>query len=109
MMEVCKVIEDEGFSIISSDVEEGHISLVYRCVRKKDAVPVRLKVLKLSFPLPRHLSTYQHEQKIAESLQHIPGVLRTYERISKTNFEALVLEDFGGLSLDKWLVLEGPF
>jgi hypothetical protein len=71
---------------------------------------VRVKVLNVSLPLPRHLSNFQHEhQLVAESLRGVAGVVRILARLSRPGVEALVVEDFGGESLDKWLARDGPF
>ena len=71
---------------------------------------VRVKVLNVSLPLPRHPSNFQHEhQLVAESLRGVAGVVRILARLSRPGVEALVVEDFGGESLDKWLARDGPF
>jgi serine/threonine protein kinase len=71
---------------------------------------VRVKVLNVSLPLPRHLSNFQHEhQVVADSLRGVEGVVRILARLSRPGVEALVVEDFGGESLDKWLQREGAF
>jgi serine/threonine protein kinase len=108
-MENAKFVEEAGYRLTSDEIDRGSSSEVYRCVRQKDGVPVRVKVLSLSFPMPRHLSNFQHEYNIVESLKTVPGVVAIYDRISRHNFEALVLEDFGGEDLFKCLERDGPF
>jgi hypothetical protein len=69
----------------------------------------RVKVLDVSLPLPRHLRNFQHEhQVVEESLRGVVGVVRVLSRISRPGVEALIIEDFGGESLDKWLERDGP-
>jgi serine/threonine protein kinase len=70
---------------------------------------VRIKVLNVSLPLPRHLTNFQHEHQVVASLRDVEGVVRVVARLSRPGVEALVLEDFGGASLDKWLAREGGF
>ncbi|ELR20997.1 protein kinase domain containing protein [Acanthamoeba castellanii str. Neff] len=108
-MENAKFVEEAGYRLTSDEIDRGSSSEVYKCVRQKDGVPVRVKVLSLSFPMPRHLSNFQHEYNIVESLKTVTGVVAIYDRISRHNFEALVLEDFGGDDLFKCLERDGPF
>jgi serine/threonine protein kinase len=70
---------------------------------------VRVKVLNVSLPLPRHLTNFHHEHQVVASLRDVEGVVRVVARLSRPGVEALVLEDFGGHSLDKWLAREGAF
>jgi serine/threonine protein kinase len=70
---------------------------------------VRVKVLNVSLPLPRHLTNFHHEHRVVASLHDVAGVVRVLARISRSGIEALVLEDFDGASLDKWLARDGPF
>jgi serine/threonine protein kinase len=70
---------------------------------------VRVKVLNVSLPLPRHLTNFHHEHQVVASLRDVEGVVRVVARLSRPGVEALVLEDFGGASLDKWLARDGPF
>ncbi len=106
------LLEERGFKFTSSPLVELEVTshcLIFRCLRQKDQAPVRIKVLNLSFPLPRHLCNFQHEHKIVEQLKEVQGVVKIHERISVPNTEALVMEDFGGEPLDKWLQWDGPF
>lgn len=110
-MEKAKFVEEEGYELASDEVDHGSSSEVYRCVRRLDGLPVRIKLLNVTFPLPRHLSSFQHEYNIVRSLMAagVSGVVAIHDRISRPHCEALVLEDFGGEDLHKWLDREGSF
>jgi serine/threonine protein kinase len=140
-----KLLEAEGYALVSSDVDRGTHSVVYHCrvmrppspsppqtkdEEERDEKPqteitaastptppppevgqlVRVKVLNESLPLPRHLTNFQHEHKVVEALvaSGVPGVVKVVARLSRPGLEALVLEDFGGRSLDQWLERDGP-
>jgi serine/threonine protein kinase len=77
---------------------------------EEEGEAVRVKVLNESLPLPRHLTNFQHEHKIVEALMAagVQGIVRVRGRLSRPSLEALVLEDFGGRSLDQWLARDGP-
>jgi len=109
----------EDFSFLENRSEGGASSSTAGATHSEDEEEeeglregqlVRVKVLNVSLPLPRHLSNFQHEhQLVAESLRGVAGVVRILARLSRPGVEALVVEDFGGESLDKWLARDGPF
>jgi serine/threonine protein kinase len=123
MEKVGKLLEAEGYALTSTDVDRGTHSVVYHCRRLDRAADrlaaedgaageeVRVKVLNKSLPLPRHLTNFQHEHKVVEALMaaDVPGIVHVRGRLSRPGLEALVLEDFGGHSLDQWLARDGPF
>jgi predicted ATPase/GAF domain-containing protein/tRNA A-37 threonylcarbamoyl transferase component Bud32 len=75
-------------------------TLVYRGQKTEDNQPVILKVLKENYPSPEKLTHYRQEYEITRDL-NIEGVIDAYnlEKYQKTLM--IVLEDFGGKSLDK--------
>ncbi|WP_228061932.1 ATP-binding protein, partial [[Phormidium] sp. LEGE 05292] len=84
---------------ILSKIYESSNSLVYRAVHKSRHHPVILKILKEDYPNPAELTRYKQEYEITKSLQ-IDGVIKAYELLPYKNTLAMVLEDFGGQSLD---------
>ena len=79
------------------------ISRVYRAVREEDELPVVLKVLNEEFPSPRQVARFRREHEITRSLD-LPGTIRTYaDPLPYGNTLVLVIEDFGGQSLDRRL------
>jgi serine/threonine protein kinase len=75
-------------------------SLVYRGIRMSDQTPVILKVLKEDYPTASELVRYQQEYEITRSL-HLEGVIRVYDQLAYGRSLVMLLEDFGGESLEK--------
>ena len=128
MEKVGKLLEAEGYALTSTNADRGTHSVVYHCRHlrppngemggggeakegEENGAAVRVKVLKELLPLPRHLTNFQHEHKVVEALMAagVPGIVHVRGRLSRPGLEALVLEDFGGHSLDQWLARDGPF
>lgn len=87
---------------IVTKVYESANSLVYRALPYADERSVILKVLKKDYPNPSELTRYKQEYQITRSL-NMQGVITAYELFPYENSLAIVLEDFGGQSLDFWL------
>ena len=90
-----------GYQILSQIYESAN-SLVYRGIRNQDQQSVILKVLKQEYPTPAELTHYKQEYEITCNLSG-EGVIRAYDLIPYQKTLAIVLEDFGGESLDQWL------
>ncbi|MEG4200628.1 AAA family ATPase, partial [Microcoleus sp. Pol12A5] len=84
---------------IIAQIFESSNSLVYRANRRQENQPVILKVLKEDYPTPAELTRYKQEYEITRSL-NIDGVIKAYDLQKYQNKLAIVLEDFGGESLD---------
>ncbi|OQY46285.1 MAG: serine/threonine-protein kinase PknK [Candidatus Parabeggiatoa sp. nov. 2] len=82
---------------------ESDNSIVYRGVREADNLPVILKVLKEDYPSPEKLAHYRQEYDITRRLENIEGVINTYGLEKYQNTLVIILEDFGGKSLEKML------
>jgi predicted ATPase/class 3 adenylate cyclase/GAF domain-containing protein len=90
-----------GYQILEQ-IHDSHKSRVYKGLRVKDNQPVILKLLKQDYPTPKDLSRYQQEFEILHSL-NIESVVQAYALESYQNTLAIVLEDFGGISLSDYL------
>ncbi|HEY9650083.1 MAG TPA: AAA family ATPase, partial [Coleofasciculaceae cyanobacterium] len=95
---------DEFF--IKSKLYESVNSLVYRGVRKTDNLPVILKVLKEDYPTPAELTRYRQEYEIIDSL-NLEGVITAYELKEYQRTLIIVVEDFGGESLQTLIKVSG--
>lgn len=84
---------------ILSKIYESANSLVYRAIHQTQQASIILKVLKENYPSPSELTRYKQEYEITHSLK-TPGVIQVYELFPYKNTLAMVLEDFGGKSLD---------
>ncbi|MDC0676284.1 sensor histidine kinase [Sorangium atrum] len=87
---------------ITETLHEGQTTRLLRAVRSADGCPVILKVLDPRRSRPKDIERLKHEYAIGKALSHeaivAPLALETYEGLP-----ALVVEDFGGESLDRLL------
>ncbi|WP_438037255.1 AAA family ATPase [Sorangium sp. So ce204] len=84
---------------------EGSDTVLYRAVRKDDDRPVVLKVLRRDHASPRAPERLRHEYEIARALD-TTAIVMPYALEMVGDQPALVLEDFGGVSLDR--LQKGP-
>ncbi|WP_438025854.1 AAA family ATPase [Sorangium sp. So ce233] len=107
-MNTIPVCSDHGASSRYAIIEvicEGSDTLLYRGVREGDGRPVVLKVLRHDHASPRARERLRHEYEVARALE-TTAVVQPYALEMLGDQPALVLEDFGGASLDR--LLEGP-
>src|SRR5215212_401714 len=88
-------------------LHEGTTTLVYRAIRRSDGAPVVLKMLKDAYASSEFLARFKREFEITASLngsalaeQGIDGVIAAFAFDTVENLPTIVLEDFGGVSLD---------
>lgn len=81
---------------------EGLRTLVYRGHRKSDRLSVAIKLLKNPYPSFTELVQFRNQYTIAKNLD-IPGVIRPYCLETYHNGYALVMEDFGSISLREYI------
>ncbi|WP_341525910.1 AAA family ATPase [Nostoc sp. UHCC 0302] len=86
-----------GYQILGQ-IYYGRRTLVYRGIREKDQKPVVIKLLRSEFPSFNELVQFRNQYTIAKNL-HLPGIIETYSLENYQNSYALVMEDFGGISL----------
>ncbi|MEH2160511.1 MAG: AAA family ATPase [Nostoc sp.] len=86
---------------IQDKIYESSNSLVYRGIRE-DGVAVVVKILKLDYPSPQELTRYRQEYKITRSL-NLEGVVKAYSQQDYQRTLVILLEDFGGESLEQWM------
>ena len=79
-------------------------TLVYRGWREADQTPVVIKLLKNAYPSLIELAQFRNQYTIAKIL-NVPGVVRIYSLETCQNRPALILEDFGGVSLKEYIDL----
>ena len=83
----------------------GSRTLVYRGHRETDSLPVVIKLLKNPYPSLGELLSFRNQYTIAKNLNH-PGIIQTYSLEPYQNGYALVMEDFGGISLKDFAKVE---
>lgn len=97
--------DQTGFEF-KEKLHDGRNTVVYRAIRKSDKTPVVLKILKDAYAselLPR----FKREFEIAASFnssaaqgQAVSGVVNAFAFEHVDNLPAIVMEDFGGVSLN---------
>jgi predicted ATPase/signal transduction histidine kinase/CheY-like chemotaxis protein/tRNA A-37 threonylcarbamoyl transferase component Bud32 len=92
---------------VTAKIYESANSVVYRGIREQDNTAVILKVLKEDYPTPSELTRYKQEYEITHSL-NLSGVVKAYNLQEYQRTLVIILEDFGGESLEK-LIQESPF
>ncbi|MBD2164244.1 AAA family ATPase [Calothrix membranacea FACHB-236] len=86
---------------ISEELYNGSRTQVYRGYRKVDQQPVVVKLLKNPYPSFNELLLFRNQYTIAKNLNS-PLIVQTYSLEPCQNGYALVMEDFGGISLKEW-------
>ncbi|MBD2438432.1 AAA family ATPase [Nostoc sp. FACHB-110] len=89
------------------EVYNGLRTLVYRGCRERDSQPVVIKLLKNPYPSFSELVQFRNQYTIAKNL-HYPGIIETYSLETYQNGYAIVMEDFGGISLKDYFTAVEP-
>lgn len=77
-------------------------TIVYRALRETDGQVVAIKVLKRECPNFIELLQFRNQYTTAKNLDY-PGIIRLYSLHSFGNSYALVMEDFGAISLQEYV------
>ncbi|MBD2741929.1 AAA family ATPase [Coleofasciculus sp. FACHB-1120] len=83
-------------------IYESSVSLVYRGIRVQDERSLIVKMLKQDYPSPPELTRYRQEYEITRSL-NLEGVVKAYSQQDYQRTLVILLEDFGGESLEQWM------
>ncbi|MEH2214037.1 trifunctional serine/threonine-protein kinase/ATP-binding protein/sensor histidine kinase [Nostoc sp.] len=97
---ISSVVTIPGYQV-SEELYNGSRTLVYRAVRETDQQPVVIKLLKNPYPSFIELLSFRNQYTIAKNL-NLPGIIQTYSLETYQNGYALIMEDFGGISLKQW-------
>ncbi|MDZ8188948.1 MAG: AAA family ATPase [Nostoc sp. ChiSLP02] len=87
---------------VTEQIYSGSKTLVYRGIREEDQKLVVLKLMRNEYPTFAEIAQFRNQYIIIKNLD-IPGVVKPYSLDSYRNGYILVMEDFGGISLQKWL------
>ncbi|MEM6751848.1 MAG: AAA family ATPase [Cyanobacteria bacterium P01_C01_bin.38] len=90
-----------GYSI-KEELYNGSRTLVYRAIRDSDEKPVVIKLLKNPYPNFNELLQFRNQYTIAKNLD-VHGIVSVYSLEVYQNSYALVMEDFGGVSLREYI------
>jgi PAS domain S-box-containing protein len=80
----------------------GSRTAVYRAVQTATQRPVVIKLLRSEYPSFAELVQFRHQYTIAKNLPS-PGIVQALSLESWGNSYALVMEDWGGVSLEQYL------
>ncbi|MBN4003879.1 ATP-binding sensor histidine kinase [Nostoc sp. LPT] len=86
---------------VSEQLYNGSRTMVYRGYRETDQKPVVIKLLKNPYPSFSELLSFRNQYTIAKNLNS-PLIIQTYSLQAYQNSYALVMEDFGGISLKNY-------
>ncbi|WP_414515009.1 AAA family ATPase [Nostoc sp. PCC 9305] len=86
---------------VSEELYNGSRTIVYRGYRETDSLPVVIKLLKNPHPSFSELLSFRNQYTIAKNLNS-PLIVQTYSLEPYHNAYALVMEDFGGISLKNY-------
>ncbi|MDJ0677411.1 MAG: AAA family ATPase [Calothrix sp. MO_167.B42] len=84
-------------------LHESNNSIVYRGYRRTDDLPVVLKMLNQTYPSPKKIAWFKREYEITQNI-NLPKVIDVYGLENIENYWVIVLEDFGGESLNQIIV-----
>ncbi|MEG4046181.1 AAA family ATPase [Microcoleus sp. Pol17_C1] len=87
---------------ITEQLYTGTRTLVYRGIRTSDQQPVAIKLLRNEYPNFNELVQFRNQYTIAKNLD-FPSIVKPLTLELYGNGYALVMEDFGGISLSDYL------
>jgi PAS domain S-box-containing protein len=87
---------------VQTQIYESATSRIYRGVRAQDERKIIIKLLKQDYPSPQELTRYRQEYEITRSL-NLNGVIKAYGQQDYQRSLVILLEDFGGESLEYWM------
>ncbi|MEH2033741.1 MAG: AAA family ATPase [Nostoc sp.] len=86
-----------GYAIVEH-LYAGSQTIVYRAVQESSQRPVVIKLLRQDYPTFSELLQFRNQYTITKNL-NIPGIIHPLSLEAYGNSYALVMEDFGGISL----------
>ena len=94
-------VEISGYQIIKQLYQTNN-SIVYRGKKSTGEQTAILKMLKQAYPPPEKIAWFKQEYETTKSLQ-LSGVVEVYDFVKVEERWVIVLEDFGGESLEKFI------
>ncbi|MFB2972176.1 AAA family ATPase [Aerosakkonema sp. BLCC-F183] len=89
---------------IAEQLYAGARTVVYRGIRTSNQQPVAIKLLRNEYPNFNELVQFRNQYTIAKNLD-FPSIIKPFSLEVYRNGYALVMEDFGGISLSDYLKL----
>ena len=88
--------------IVTEEIHTGNQTSIYRGIRQCDRDPVTIELLRNPFPSCQELIQFRHKYEIGKNFD-LPNIIKTLALEPYQNSYALILEDFGGISLKSFL------
>jgi predicted ATPase/signal transduction histidine kinase len=92
-----------GYRILDR-IYNGSRTQVYRALAESDQKPVALKILQSEYPTFNELVQFRNQYAITKNLD-LTGIAKPLALLNYRNGFALVMEDFGGISLAEYTAL----
>ncbi|RFP59647.1 MAG: GAF domain-containing protein [Limnothrix sp. CACIAM 69d] len=89
-----------GYQFIE-EIYQGSRTAVYRGMQLQSQQPVVIKILRSTYPSFEELLQFRNQYTISQALD-MPGLVRSYALAAYGNSYALIMEDFGGISLREY-------
>ncbi|MDZ8051206.1 MAG: AAA family ATPase [Aulosira sp. ZfuVER01] len=86
---------------ITEKIYSGSKTIVYRGIREQDQKPVIIKLMRSEYPTFTEIAQFRNQYNITKNLE-IPGIVKPLSLENYRNSYALVMEDYGGVSLKDW-------
>ncbi|ETR69614.1 MAG: hypothetical protein OMM_09447 [Candidatus Magnetoglobus multicellularis str. Araruama] len=83
-------------------IHENHKSRIYRAISKKNNQSVIIKSMNLQYPSEKDIRLFSNGYHIINQLNK-PNLIKVYDLKLGHKQAAFVMEDIGGVSLDKFL------
>jgi predicted ATPase/class 3 adenylate cyclase/GAF domain-containing protein len=90
----------ENFTIMET-IYESRSSRIMTGEHSQKKTPVMIKMLNHEYPDSQHVENFQKEYQILQLLEKYSGVINTYAFLSIDHSPCIVMEDFGGKSLEQ--------
>jgi predicted ATPase/signal transduction histidine kinase/tRNA A-37 threonylcarbamoyl transferase component Bud32 len=87
---------------ITEQIYLGSRTIVYRGIREQDQQPIIIKLMRNEYPNLNEMAQFRNQYTITKKLD-FPGIVKTYSLENYYNGYAIVMEDFGGISLQEWM------
>jgi predicted ATPase/signal transduction histidine kinase/tRNA A-37 threonylcarbamoyl transferase component Bud32 len=90
--------------LLKEQLHQGEHVLVYRAIRQTDNQSVILKILAAEYPTPEDIARLKHEYDLLHTFDNaVEGIIKVFGFFQEGNRYFIVLEDFGGQSIARFL------
>ncbi|MBD2355897.1 serine/threonine-protein kinase PknK [Tolypothrix sp. FACHB-123] len=90
----------EGYQVVKQ-IYFSSKTIVYKAIREIDRQAVIIKYLQRDYPSFSELLQFRNQYTITKNL-NLPGIIQPYSLEIYLNSYALIMEDFGGISLEEY-------